>query len=83
MLFDRFFFGWEGSPTKIDCRRKKTGTLILTSLLEDLVSCGDRVWAGVLHGKARGSAVSRQLEVCVISRIRRWLRVESILDWMH
>ena len=26
---------FEGSPTKIDCRRK--GTLILTSLLEDLV----------------------------------------------
>ena len=29
----RFF--WEGSPTTIDCRKK--GTLILTSLLEDLV----------------------------------------------
>ena len=29
----RFFFGWEGSPTKIDNRKK--GTLILTSLLED------------------------------------------------
>ena len=28
------FFGWEGSPTKIDYRKK--GTLILTSLLEDL-----------------------------------------------
>ena len=28
------FFGWEGSPTNIDDRRK--GTLILTSLLEDL-----------------------------------------------
>ena len=28
-------FGWEGSPSKIDCRKK--GTLILTSLLEDLV----------------------------------------------
>ena len=28
------FFGWEGSPTKIDYRTK--GTLILTSLLEDL-----------------------------------------------
>ena len=28
------FFGWEGSPTKIDCRKK--GTLILTSPLEDL-----------------------------------------------
>ena len=28
------FFGWEGSPTKTDCRKK--GTLILTSLLEDL-----------------------------------------------
>ena len=27
----------EGSPTKIDYRRKKNGTLILTSLLEDLV----------------------------------------------
>ena len=30
-------FGWEGSPTKIDYRKKrKNGTLILTSLLEDL-----------------------------------------------
>ena len=33
MPFDRFFFG-KGSPTKIDYRQK--GTLILTSLLEDL-----------------------------------------------
>ena len=31
----RFFFGWEGSPTKIDYRRK-VGALILTSPLEDL-----------------------------------------------
>ena len=31
----RFFFGWEGSPTKINYREK--GTLILSSLLEDLV----------------------------------------------
>ena len=29
------FFGWEGSLTKIDYRKK--GTLILTSLLQDLV----------------------------------------------
>ena len=29
------FFGWEGSPTKIDYK-KKVGSLILTSLLEDL-----------------------------------------------
>ena len=29
------FFGWEGSPTKID-DRKESGTLILTSLLQDL-----------------------------------------------
>ena len=28
----RFFFGWEGSPTQIDCRKK--GALILTSLLD-------------------------------------------------
>ena len=28
------FFAWEGSPTKIDYRKK--GTLILSSLLEDL-----------------------------------------------
>ena len=33
------FFG-EGSPTKVDCRKK--GTLILTSLLEDLVSIGGK-----------------------------------------
>ena len=39
MPFYRSFFG-EGSPTKIDYRKKKEnkqkGTLILTSLLEDL-----------------------------------------------
>ena len=34
--WSHFFFGWEGSPTKIDYREK--GTLIPTSLLEDLVS---------------------------------------------
>ena len=28
------FFGWEGSPTKIDYRKK--GTFILSSLLENL-----------------------------------------------
>ena len=35
------FFGWEGSPSKIDYRKKQkktSGTLILTSPLEDLVS---------------------------------------------
>ena len=32
-----FFFGWEGSPTKIDHRKKKGYHLILTSPLEDLV----------------------------------------------
>ena len=31
------FFGWEGSPIKIDKTNNKVGTLILTSLLEDLV----------------------------------------------
>ena len=31
------FFGWEGSPIKIEIRNQKmVGTLILTSLLEDL-----------------------------------------------
>ena len=30
------FFGWEGSPTKIDYRKK--GALIPTSLLEDPVA---------------------------------------------
>ena len=35
--FYRFFFGFLGSPTKIDYRkRRKTSTLVLTSLLEDL-----------------------------------------------
>ena len=32
-----FFFGGEGSPTKYRLQ-KKVGTLILTSLLEDLVN---------------------------------------------
>ena len=36
-LFDPVF-GWEGSPTKIDYREKRLGTLILSSLLEDLGS---------------------------------------------
>ena len=38
MPFLTHFFGWEGenSPTKID-KAEKVGTLILTSLLEDLV----------------------------------------------
>ena len=31
------FFGWEGSPTKIDDRKNKSGTLIRTSPLDDLV----------------------------------------------
>ena len=35
-LFKTPCFGWEGSPTKIDYRRK--GTLILASPLEDLVN---------------------------------------------
>ena len=34
------FLGWEGSPTKIDVQ-KKVGTLLLSSLLEDLVSFPD------------------------------------------
>ena len=34
-LLSRFIFVWEGSPSKIDYGRK--GTLILSSLLEDLV----------------------------------------------
>ena len=33
-LFYGLFFGWEGNPKLIRLRRKK-GTLILTSLLED------------------------------------------------
>ena len=41
------FFGWEGSPTKIDYRKK--GTLMLTSLLEDLegVMLGEVPFGGV------------------------------------
>ena len=39
-----FLFGWEGSPSKIDYR--KNGTLILSSLPEDLVvdleTCQDK-----------------------------------------
>ena len=43
--FYRFFFGWEGSPTKTDYR--KNGSLILSSLLEDLV---------VFQGRGEGGA---------------------------
>ena len=32
------FFGWEGSPTKIDYRKKAEEFLSLTSLLEGLVN---------------------------------------------
>ena len=35
MPFSRVFFGWEGSLSKIDYRKKR-GTLILSSKLEDL-----------------------------------------------
>ena len=35
--FTGSFWGLEGSPTKIDDRKKLKGTLIPTSLLEDLV----------------------------------------------
>ena len=35
MPFSTPFFGWEGSSTKIDYRKR--GIFILTSLLEDLV----------------------------------------------
>ena len=38
-----FLFGWEGSPSKID-DRKKMGTLILTSLLEDLEEIVNQTW---------------------------------------
>ena len=44
------FFGWEDSATKIDYRKK--GTLILTSLLEDLVML---VSWGLVQGKAMGN----------------------------
>ena len=52
-LLFRFFFGWEGSPTKIDYRKKRKKKknrvlfLILTSLLEDLDLGGQRcqTWA--------------------------------------
>ena len=36
MPFLTNFFGWGGSPTKIDVL-KKVGTLLLSSLLEDLI----------------------------------------------
>ena len=39
--FSPNFFGWEGSPTKIDYRTK-FGALLLTSLLEDLDSVGGK-----------------------------------------
>ena len=45
--FYRFFFAWEGSPTKIDYSKK--GTLILTSLLEDLgLAVLTAIWVGSL-----------------------------------
>ena len=52
MPFYRFFFGWEGSPTKIDYRKK--GALIITSLLEDLV---------VLLSTVLCESVARHLEL--------------------
>ena len=41
----RFFLGWEGSPTKIEYRKKKDS--LLTSLLEDLaqpIRSGVNIW---------------------------------------
>ena len=62
MPFYLFFFGWEGSPTKIDYRKK--GTLVLTSLLEDLHlepnthSCPEGCPAGSLFFGPRDSESS-------------------------
>ena len=35
-LVSFFFFGWEGKPLLKSATEKKAGTLVLTSLLEDL-----------------------------------------------
>ena len=53
------FSGWEGSPTKIDYRKK--GTLILTSLLEDLMrSCGSPpIVRGEFHFRVKFSGMSQ------------------------
>ena len=47
-LSHRFFFGWEGSSTKIDHRKK--GTLILTSVLEDLFVQWGKLVTSCVHG---------------------------------
>ena len=49
-LVYRFFFGWEGSPTEIEHRKKQVGTLILSSLPEDLV-----IESVVCHNHAGGA----------------------------
>ena len=36
MPFYRFFFGWEGFPTKIDVKKKSWYQIILSFPLEDL-----------------------------------------------
>ena len=50
----RFFFGWEGSPTKTDYRKKK-GTLVLSSLLEDLAYILDPIAFCSRYGLDLGS----------------------------
>ena len=41
------FFGWEGSPTKLEYR--KVGTLILTSLLEGKGFSSSPLYGGIKH----------------------------------
>ena len=43
------FLGWEGSPTKIDCRKK--GTLILTSSLSEDLALFSVLFKGEPKGK--------------------------------
>ena len=64
MPFLTHFFGWEGSPTKTGKTQKK-GTLLLTSLLEDLDRVLLDVALGFKNGRKKGgqhACLSRVLE---------------------
>ena len=67
-LLSRFFFGWEGTP--FSCRpQKKVGTLILTSLLEDLVKV---VLLGGYASNVAGLRFATKQIKCSSSHLLEW-----------
>ena len=66
----------EGSPTKIDYRKKKSGyNLILTSLLEDL----DKVVMGMKHNGMTDKSIP---PLCMVSLLE-YLLLSRPFRWVH